>query len=392
MTEDRENKSYYDAKWGIYTKKNPVNIPSFRYDPFYSRIDPETDKKISHVTQISPIRSKQPFEMHEPEGFIDSFCRIAKGKLPAIVITNDDQIHQSPLSIHEEKRDWSDNTAISFINLFSPMARISIAPEENKEEVLQGIALVHTVVEHCDFVSDLNISQLQKLLTNTQLAQKETIRVLKETNKVEKLRMMHFFNMGIESGASIPHLHSQTYIYTADIGIGLYSEIQSQIQSQSTANCIGCQMANNKVKKDSFNQSLNIDERTVFDNGNWRVVTAFAPIREGHLRLMPKKHMGNFVDLGTNQLQDLAEAMFIADKAINVFIKQPNRKYLAKINRNILFKQSHVGFTDNIHMFIDFIINHPVGGAELLDAFRVTHIEPEKIAQIMRKGIETKTS
>ena len=56
----------------------------------------------------------------------------------------------------------------------------------------------------------------------------------------------------------------------------------------------------------------------------------------------------------------------------------------------MIFRQKHFGFSTPIHMLIDIIPVQQIGGAEILDDHRLSHIFPEETAKRMREFSEKK--
>ncbi len=383
-------------------------MPLERFDPFRTLIN-EFNTKVGHVTQFSPIRGKRPIEHnneeteeiieHSPQD--DSFCRVVKGELPAVVLSRDDKIIEHPLSVNSEKKNLEDSSAISIVNLFTPMARVLY---DNTQQITSikdksvGIGIVHLLTKHYDILSEVPIIEVAKLLTTTQLVHRNSINELKERYKTDKLTTLHFFNIGEESGASICHLHSQTYIYANDIGHGWTSlgflsvpGFHKELKKDEDY-CLACEVANNKEKiVDPIEQELLVEERMVFENNEWVVLTAFSPERDGQLRLISKRHVSQFIDLDAKQLMGLAEALVNANKALDNFIKMANPSMNLLQDRNILFRQDNVGYSSGMHLMIDIIPIQRIGGAEIMETYRIATMFPEDVASIMRESLkETK--
>ena len=389
-----------EGHWGIYKDKD--NMPLERFDPFRTIIN-EFGTKVGHITQFSPLRGNRPFEHRDnnDENAIqgpadDSFCKIIKGDLPAVVLSFEEKIGNHPLSIKSEKVDLTKHSAISIVNLFTPMARVlyehtlSIDTVENKSI---GIGMVHLITNHYDTLSEASIEEIFNLLQTTQVAQKNSIEVLKEKYKKDKLTTLHFFNIGEEAGASICHLHSQTYIYANEIGHGWTSLGFLSVpgfhkeKMKNEKYCLACELVKNRENlKDPLDQELLINERILFENDEWIVLTAFAPERDGQLRLIPKKHSSKFQDLNENQLRNLAEALVIANKSLDKFIRMADPGMHLLQDRNILFRQENVGYKSDMHMLIDIIPIQRIGGAEIMETYRIATMFPENVAKIMREN------
>ena len=380
-------------------------MPLERFDPFRTVVN-EFNTKVGHVTQFSPIRGKRPFEHEESEGeevscvtpTDDSFCRVVKGELPAVVLSKDNETAEHSLSVNSAKLNLQDYTAISIVNLFTPMARVlydNVHQIESIKNKSVGIGIVHLLTNHYDILSEVPIEEAVKLLTTTQLVQKNSIKDLKQKYKTDKLTVLHFFNIGEESGASICHLHSQTYIYANDIGHGWTSLGFLSVPGfhkefkKDESYCLACEVARNSQDVvDPINQELLVKERIIFENEEWLVLTAFSPERDGQLRLIPKRHVSQFIELDANQIHGLGEALVIANKALDNFVKRANPSMNLLQDRNILFRQDNVGYNSGMHMMIDIIPIQRIGGAEIMETYRIATMFPEDVAEIMRESLK----
>ena len=391
-----------EGHWGIY--KDKENMPLERFDPFRTIIN-EFGTKVGHITQFSPLRGKRPFEHRKNDDNVtkeaspptDSFCKIIKGELPALVISKQDQVGEHPLSINASKNNLEDFPAVSIVNLFTPMARV-LFEQTQSTKIIQdrsvGIGLVHLLTNHYDTLSDAPTEEIYSLLKTTQLAHKESIKTLKKRYNKKKLTVLHFFNIGEEAGASICHLHSQTYIYANKIGHGWTSlgflsvpEFHKK-QMNDEDYCLACSIAKNRDEViDPIGQELLIEDRIVYENQEWFVFTAFSPERDGQIRLIPKTHTSRFTDLSEVQLEHLADALLKANIALDEFIKNapPNMHLLQ--DRNILIRQENEGYNSGMHMLIDIISIQRIGGAEKMETYRIATMFPEDVAKIMRKSL-----
>ncbi|MHA1407553.1 MAG: hypothetical protein ACTSSG_09255 [Candidatus Heimdallarchaeaceae archaeon] len=394
-----------EGHWGIYTKSE--EMPVERFDPFRTIIN-DYGTKVGYITQFSPLRSKRPFEhLDKNNGKVvekkskedDSFCKIVKGELPAIVITEESKKTKDPLSIEAEKKELTDLKALSIVNLFTPMARVLYNNTKSIEKISEksvGVGLVHLLTKHYDTLSEIPKEEIFELLKTTKTAHLESIKVLKERYQTEKLTLLHFFNIGEEAGASICHLHSQTYIYANDIGhgwtsLGFLSVPQFYKKLKKDENyCLACEMVKKKEELfDPLGQNLNIEKRMVFENNEWIVITAYSPERDGQLRLIPKKHISKFANMNENQLYYLAEALKVANIALDEFVRKVDGNLHLLQDRNILFRQENEGYDSKMHLLIDIIPIQRIGGAEIMESYRIATLFPEQVAEIMKNALET---
>ena len=153
--------------------------------------------------------------------------------------------------------------------------------------------------------------------------------------------------------------------------------------------CLACELSKNEEKIiDPIGQDLLLKERTIFENDEWLVVTAFSPERDGQLRIFPKRHVSQFIYLDDKQISKLAEALVIANKALDNFIKGASYSMHLLQDRNILFRQDNIGYDSGMHMIIDIIPIQRIGGAEIMETYRIATMFPEDVAMIMRESLK----
>jgi len=379
-------------------------MPLERFDPFRTIVN-EFDTKVGHMTQFSPIRGKRPFEYDESfeEVFYgtpktDSFCKVVKGELPAVVLAKDKEIVEYSLSVHPIQENFEQYTSISIVNLFTPMARVlydNVKQIDSVKDKSVGIGIVHLPTKHYDKLAEIPIEEVAKLFETAQLAQKNSIKDLKEKYQTDKLTIMYFFNIGEEAGASIGHLHCQTYIYANDIGHGWTSlgflsvpGFHKKVKNDENY-CLACEVANDGDNVvDPIDQQLLVDQRKIFENKEWVVLTAFSPERDGQLRLIPKRHVSQFIELDSDQIAGLGEALVVANKALDHFVSMSSPHMNLLQDRNVLFRQDNVGYNSGMHLMIDIIPIQRIGGAEIMETYRIATIFPEHVADIMRKSLK----
>lgn len=379
--------------WGIYQKLDLS--PDVRLDPFRTVINSGT--KIGHYSYISTLRADRPDEYftsqdnlrfnHLGEGE-DSFCRLIAGELPSIVVSRDLALTKDPLSTEPSLENLKQTQVFSIINLFTPMARV-LPPTINAfhldRKISKGIPLLHIFSNHYQVIEDVPVNKMVLYLKNIILTIKTSQQALSK-DKQSTMTIFHFYNIGANAGASIPHLHSQTLIY-ANGGHGwkdhsFFHSFEKNKQSHGKETyCLGCEHIRG-LSVDPFNQRLRIKERIIWEDENWIVFTAYAPERDGHLRLLPKRHVSSLWELRSLEIVSLAKAMIYANHVLSNFIDQFGGELHIRPDRNILFRQQHIGFSP-IHMLIDIIPVQRIGGAEILDDHRLSHIFPEETAKRM---------
>lgn len=385
--------------WGIYHKLDLS--PDVRLDPF--RTVNESGTLIGHYSYISTLRADRPNEYftgqdsliynHLEEGG-DSFCRLIDGELPSIVISRDLEVIQDPLSKNPSLENLRDSKVFTIINLFTPMARV-LPPHENtfqvNRKISKGIPLLHIFSNHYQAIDNVPVDEMVLFLKNIILTIKISQESLSKADNSD-LTIFHFYNIGAHAGASIPHLHGQTLIYTngghgwKDHSFFHSFEKNKEIQGNDSF-CLGCELIRG-MEEDPFGQRLRFKERIIWEDDNWIVFTAYAPERDGHLRLIPKRHVSALWNLEPLEIVSLAKALIYANIVLSSFIDRFGGELHILPDRNILFRQQHVGFS-SIHMLIDIIPVQRIGGAELLDDHRLSHIFPEETAKRMKDSTKT---
>ncbi len=384
--------------WGIYHKLEL--LPDVRLDPFRTYVTKE-GTMIGHYSIISTLRADRPdeyistqndFQIDQLEEGKDSFCRLIAGELPSICVSQDLTMSKSPLSIEPTLENLSETKVFSIINLFTPMARV-MPPRENlfqiNKKITKGIPLLHIFSKHYQAIEEVPIDEMVLYLKNIILTIETSQRSFSERDNSTNT-VFHFYNIGSRAGASIPHLHSQTLLY-ADGGHGwkdhsfFLSFDQNRQLIGKDSFCLGCKYSKG-LNVDPIGQRLHIQERIIWEDENWLAFTAYAPERDGHIRLLPKRHVSSLWELEAPEIISLAKALKFVNHVLSLFIKQYGRKLHIFFDRNILFRQKHFGFSTPIHMLIDIIPIQRIGGAEILDDHRLSHIFPEETAKRMKEG------
>ncbi|MHA1910606.1 MAG: HIT domain-containing protein [Candidatus Kariarchaeaceae archaeon] len=377
--------------WGIYSTKDET--PKRVYDSLRAYYDPE-GKIVGFSAIIAKIRQRKPNEYQENHQIeelkekieMDTFCKIAQESSSQIIISKDDEFFQEEIFQKEPSNiDVSNSKAFTTLNLYSGMARIveqSTCVELTNASISSGIALVHVITDHYEFIEEVPSTLFEHFMKNWINTLKKTINVLNEMKKGLKVEAYCFINMGQLSGASIPHLHAQSIIDTNHVGEGRgsYSFKKSYRETlERTGKCLVCEY-NEKPEKDQLGQKLLIDERTIFANENWLCMVALAAEAEGHLRLIPRRHRSNLTELTEEEISDLASALLMANKLMY--------KYNGKrLERNVLVREDYSS-EKKMHMIIDILpIRNYSGGSSLSD-LAVCSKSPMKVASEMKKLLE----
>ncbi|NHJ01663.1 MAG: hypothetical protein EAX86_05940 [Candidatus Heimdallarchaeota archaeon] len=384
-----------DGYWGVYQEED--NAPEERWDPFQTLTD-KYGTKIGHCTYISKLRANRPIEYSEiPLKLVrsnlndekDSFCQIVEGKLPAIVLTKDLSQKRDPFVLDAKFENLAQTNAFTIINLFPPMARYVqnnhfLRTEKKKSKPPKGISLVHVLTKHYVSIETVPLDELILYFNNIILSLEICQKSLRSQG-INNIGLMQFFNIGPASGASILHLHGQSMLFIDKKGHGwknqgflvVYEEHKSLYQNRNY--CLGCEYAK-KVTIDPLNQEINLKERIFWEDDFWLCLVAYAPENDGQLRLMPKRHLSTLLELNSNEIASLSKALLASNYALTQFINNYGKKLHLSLDRNIIFRQQHFGYTSKPHLLIDILPVQRVGGGEKLDNFKLSHIFPEEIA------------
>ncbi len=389
-----------EGNWGIFY--DLCNVPVERWDSFRTTID-RYGTKIGHSSQIAPMRAIRPIEIRNQSWIGSSlheditkgtgiFCRLIRGELHAIVLVKDKKIVKDPDSVIPMKEDLREYSAVTIINLYTPMGRhLFIENESPLNGISLGYPLIHLTSKHYSRLEDVPTEELSLLLQNIVVSHK-LIEQHHKINNMSPMPMFHFFNIGAQAGASISHLHSQSFFYTNKKGHGwkvqgfLVAFEDHKLFSKNALYCLGCEYKK-YPKTDLFGQKLQIEQRLIWKNEHWLLLAEYAPERDGHLRILPLRHISRLSDCSDKEIESLAIILKIANWGLSAFIKKWGERYKILQDRNILFRQQHIGYTSNLHMLIDIIPIQHVGGAEVYDDHRVCNIYPEKTTQFIREAL-----
>ncbi|MFX0184460.1 MAG: hypothetical protein ACFE95_15365 [Candidatus Hodarchaeota archaeon] len=377
--------------WGIFNEFN--SAPEDRWDPFRTIID-KNGIKIGHHTFISTFRYDKPHEYTRRKGIIevkgakegeDSFCHLVEGKLPSIVISKDLTVSKDPLSTEPVFENLRSYKVFSTINLYPAMPRIFPSKKYFTERnIIKGISLVHVFSKHYITLEEIPKEELVIYLKNISL----TIKAAREAltaEESEKINIYHFYNIGLNAGASIPHFHSQTLVHINSYGHGwknqgfITAHEEHRVLTGDNSYCLGCKYSD-RIDTDPLGQELNFKERLIWENSHWMITAAFAPEKDGQLRILPKRHVSAIWQLMEEEIKTLAKTLLTANIMLTRFINEFGEKLLILQDRNIVFRQQH----SNFHMLIDIIPVQQVGGVEVLDNYRLSTFLPEDTANYMK--------
>ena len=383
------------GKWGIFTQDR--SLPTIRYDPFSTFLDSKGNK-IGQKTIISPSRYFRPIETEldkTEEGKqvdtqeVDTFCELISGKRPAIVISRDLEMVKTPFATEALSQNLEESKAVTIINLYAPIARVLLfeMPESNpRMDTPTGLSYVHILTKHYKYPEEVPIDEWNVYFKNYSKTMASTLSHPNFSDS-ESVIINSFFNIGNLAGASIPHLHGQSYIYEKKMELGsrLYSYWKSSVQSSKSCKKCDSLITDKSVGRD--NQRA-LESRIIYENDEWISFLAYAPEKDGHIRLVPKRHVSAFWKLDDNETYLLSKAFVISNQILAEFIREEGKTLQLDLDRNIVLRQFHTLEDSHFHAFIDILPVQKLGGAELSDSQKISSLYPELIASKMRQYIE----
>ena len=390
---DMEN---HERHFGVFT--DPTLFPLERWDPLRTVTGPYNEK-IGHYCQIAPLRMEKngqkltplPNSLITEEGE-DSIFQMVSGNFPCIPISKNAEIINDPFTAELQKFEDSDNADVaSIINLYTPAGRIFTSNMKISEKFLYGVPLIHFLTKHYNFIEQVPKEELAMLFRGMAVTQSYIHEIaLKRDKNYQLTSILDFFNIGIHAGTLIPHLHANSLLYINKKGHGwrthgfiLAPEYHKDLTKLSSY-CYACQIQN-LPQYDPLGQMAYLAERFVYENDTWQVITAYAPEKDGHLRIIPKRHVKRLIDLKKEEFTDLADALIIANKALSSFVSKNGTALKLSWDRNILVRQQYLGYTGAFHLFLEILPIQSTSGAELMDNHHISEIFPERVAALMRE-------
>ena len=82
--------------------------------------------------------------------------------------------------------------------------------------------------------------------------------------------------------------------------------------------------------------------------------------------------------------------MVKANIALDEFVKLADSNMHLLQDRNILIRQENIGYNSGVHMLLDIIPIQRIGGAEIMETYRIATVFPEDVAEIMKLKLKEK--
>ncbi len=380
-------------EWGII--KDNTNLPEKRWDPLLTYHDPENDQIFGFFSYINPSRGTRHMEYdHKTPPSHDkascrALCPIIKGEDPAIPVYTDQEENDPFSDIFPIKRNYEHYDAITIVNKFPVFGRVD-ARKSLRNSYSSGVCLVPLPTQHFERLENTPNDLLTKLLWNTRDALRYTTKCAQRRG-FQQIIPYIFFNIGKKTGGSLKHLHAQIYLDTtmdpSPQHLGLHTLIRLRVQKSYHAQnkrCLVCDLVA-KTLDAYLGEKLNLAERIIIENEAWLVLSAFAPARNGQIRIFPKKHHARLTDLTNKELAELAEILRIINSSLNeIGVEQDRSTVLFQKPHSRIQTQSEAPF----HLYIDILPFNFIGGIELSgDCLKVIELAPETLARILKEYI-----
>ena len=268
------------------------------------------------------------------------------------------------------KNDIKDWWVMVFSNKYPVVEYSKVCPQIKKlggYETLNGVGFQDVVVtrDHNRHLGKMDKKEIEVLLE----AYIARFQALKSEPCVEYILIIH--NHGSESGASVPHPHSQMFaipLVPPDVARSIDG---SQRCFNMHKRCVHCDMIRWDLKGKT---------RVVFENKRFIVISPYAPRVSFEIRIYPKVHESRFEVIDINQREYLSEAMG--------FIFSKFDRNLNNIDYNMVVHTAppKANNAEHYHWHIEILPRFGIwGGLELGTGIDVVKIPPEEAAKILRK-------
>ncbi len=243
---------------------------------------------------VSPHRSKRPWQGQNETG--------AKRK----AIKYDSECYLCPGNTRingEQNPDYKD--VFIFQNDFAALKENYIPYSVNegllKAESESGICRVICFSpDHSKSLADMKVLAIAKVI-------EAWCQQYEELGQMENINYIQIFeNKGAVMGCSNPHPHGQIWSQSV-----LPNEIVKKDKHQQKY----FNTTQRSILKDYLTQELDLNERVIYKNDSFVVLTPFWAIWPFETMILPKKHYQNITQLSKDERVDFAEAISIITKA-----------------------------------------------------------------------------
>ncbi|GAG21678.1 unnamed protein product, partial [marine sediment metagenome] len=178
-----------------------------------------------------------------------------------------------------------------------------------------------------------------------------------------------FHNHGRESGATIPHPHSQL-IAIAVLPSDVRKSLRGAREYREKHNrCVHCTML--KWERE--------EKRSIFQNEHFIVLSPFVSRKNFELRIYPRKHKSNFEKITVRERKYLAEALQKALYKLYKGLKDPAYNFFIHTapcdGKDYKYYHWHIEIMPKTNIWASI---------ELGTGIEVVSIEPEKVARFLR--------
>jgi UDPglucose--hexose-1-phosphate uridylyltransferase len=206
------------------------------------------------------------------------------------------------------------------------------------------------------------------------LAYQERMRDLSQHPEVQYVHILQ--NHGKAGGASMLHPHSQIFA-TPFVPEHLHDEVVgSYVYFEQNGSCVYCQMIMYELKEQL---------RVVMDTDDFLVFSPFASRVPYALRIIPKRHMANFMDMTPAERKSLGQVL--KEVLQKLFYKLNNPPYNYYIHGLPVSHDLMTRYDDrSYHWHLEVLPRLNVwGGFELGSDVYVNTIMPETAADLLRQ-------
>ncbi len=350
---------------GLYG--NYSEPPEFRADPFQTYVQ-DGQVIAGFIAVVAPARGKRPRELYpsrkkpiDKKNEKNLLVDIATGKETGIVVATDKGFFQDPFENNIKARyNTIEAGAITILNKFPLFSK-------DKQHIPNGIMLVTFPTIPIHFPKE-NHEAVSSLLMSV----KNALKNLRDLHG-SSYQIINFFNIGSNSGASLKQLHSQSYFWKHELPIQGKDQIPFY-KTYEQRGCLACKLASKREIEDVFGSTIEIKERIIYENPDVIVFFAYSPIRMLQVRVMPKRHVANLLDLSREEISSLAIGISVADNAIFQVSSALNFQIE---DRSVAFRERYDG---DFHMLVDILPAWPLAGAELVTSMTFASRSPEQAA------------
>ena len=264
-------------------------------------------------------------------------------------------------------RDW---WVMIFSNKYPVVAHSNICPDVLKighYESMAGVGFQDVVVtrDHNRHLGKMSNGEIELLIE----AYITRFQALKSESCVEYILIIH--NHGPDSGASVPHPHSQMFaipLIPPDVGRSIEG---SGNYFHKYKRCVHCDMIRYDKKE---------KKRIIFENKCFVVLSPFASRVSFETRIYPKIHESHFEVIDIEQRQYLAEAVGFIFYKFDKNLKNPD------YNMVIHTAPPKARDVEHYHWHVEILPRVGIwGGLELGSGIEVVKVAPEEAVTILKR-------